>query len=140
MKRVFASLALALCVATGFAQTQNKPIVKELKSGPPIALTEQQYNDAKKMAEKLDYLPKVTAPSDSQKKDVQLAIKDFQISQLQAQTAQTAVQDAQRKVMATVEQLRKELKLDDTWDFDYTALHFVKRPEPAKETKAPEKK
>lgn len=114
MNRVFASLALALCVATGFAQTPKPPATPEV--------------------------PKITAPSDSQKKDVQLAIKDFQISQLQAQTAQTAVQDAQRKVMATVEQLKKELKLDDTWDFDYNSLHFVKRPEPAKETKVPEKK
>jgi hypothetical protein len=63
---------------------------------------------------------------------IQLAVKDFQIAQIQATEAQRVMQDAQQRAQAQIAAIKKELGLDDSWDFDFQQGKFVKKPALAK--------
>jgi hypothetical protein len=80
--------------------------------------------------------PKLT---ELQAAKIQLTMKDWQIIQLQQQQINAAAASAQKTVMEQVAAVKKELGLDDTWDFNYQTLAFFKKPVPAK-TEAPAKK
>lgn len=86
--------------------------------------------------------PVTKSPSELQVAKIQLAIKDFQIGQMQAQQAQQSVTNARQAALAQIEAVKKELGLDDTWDYDEASKVFTKKPEPVKPAKveAPAKK
>jgi hypothetical protein len=66
---------------------------------------------------------------------VQLALKDFQIAQMQKAAADQALQNSQQAVMAKVAEIKKEMALDDSWDFNFQTLTWFKKPEPPKAEK-----
>lgn len=77
-------------------------------------------------------------PNELQTSKIQIALKDYEIAQLKELQARTDIQTAQQKVLAQVAATKAELKLDETWDFDYSQGKFVKKQpvkaEPKKET------
>lgn len=72
------------------------------------------------------------APSELQTAKIQLAVKDYQIAQIQSNSAQQQLAEAQKAVVALIAATKKELGLDDSWDWDFQQQKFVKKPTVAK--------
>lgn len=66
-------------------------------------------------------------PTELQTAKIQLAVKDYQIAQIQSNSAQQQLADAQQRVMALIVATKKELGLDDTWDWNFQQNAFVKK-------------
>lgn len=76
----------------------------------------------------------------AQQDHIDVAIKDFQILQTQLNAMQASVAAARNNALARIDELKKEMKLDDTWDYDEAQKAFVKKPEPAKAAEPAAKK
>lgn len=74
-------------------------------------------------------------PNELQTSKIQIALKDYEIAQLRELQARSAIEAAQQKVLSQVAATKADLKLDDTWDFDYAQGKFVKKQKPADATK-----
>lgn len=74
-------------------------------------------------------------PTELQTAHIDLAIKDFQIAQMQAGQAQQAAVNARGAALQLIATVKAELKLDETWDYDEQQKVFVKKSAPVEPAK-----
>lgn len=74
-------------------------------------------------------------PSELQTAHIDLAIKDFQLAQMQAGQAQQAAVNARGAALQMIAAVKAELKLDETWNYDEQRKVFVKKPAPSEPAK-----